>query len=104
LRRCSSVVESESEDEDWDDELPLSSRSRVPQSPRLPSPPSPDDDDHLEPPLSPDLEPTPAEDELNHFFSGSKASKKKNVIHKDAFGRPYYPIRSNSPSSDKMLT
>jgi hypothetical protein len=49
--------------------------------------------------LSPDLEPPPAEDELNHFFSGSRASKKKNVIHKDAFGRPYYPIRSNSPSS-----
>jgi hypothetical protein len=66
----------------------------VPQSPRLlPSPPSPDDDDDLEPPLlSPDLEPTPAEDELNHFFSGSRASKEKNVIHKDALGRPYYPI------------
>jgi hypothetical protein len=68
------------------------------QSPRLPSPPSPDDD-HLEPPLSPDLEPPPAPDEFNHFFSGSRVSKKKNVILKDAFGRPYYPIRSNSPSS-----
>ena len=48
--------------------------------------------------LSPDVEP-PSPGEFDHFWSGSKASKKKNVIHKDAFGRAYYPIRSNSPSS-----